>query len=189
MSADPNQSMPCGEFVSGHSRPVPRVRVRTRVISNNEFDDTSELAAERTNQSPSLAIEPPAQPGEYEVGYGKPPKTSRFQAGKSGNPRGRPKGSRSIATLINEALDKPITAKIGNRTVSMKRREALVHRVVEQALGGDLRAFALLMKLDPGGAIADAPSTSSDQGLSPEESSMLEGFLRRVAGDDGEASQ
>ena len=82
----------------------------------------------------------------YEVGYAKPPKHTRFQPGRSGNPRGRPKGSRSLATLVADALDKPITAKIGRSTVTMKRREALAHRLVEQALGGDLRAVALLLK-------------------------------------------
>jgi len=28
---------------------------------------------------------------DYEVGYGKPPKSRRFQPGVSGNPKGRPK--------------------------------------------------------------------------------------------------
>jgi hypothetical protein len=28
---------------------------------------------------------------KYEVGHGKPPKATRFQKGKSGNPKGRPK--------------------------------------------------------------------------------------------------
>ena len=29
--------------------------------------------------------------GDYEVGYGKPPKHSRFKPGQSGNPKGRPR--------------------------------------------------------------------------------------------------
>ena len=32
-----------------------------------------------------------AGPDDDKVGYGKPPKHSRFQPGRSGNPRGRPK--------------------------------------------------------------------------------------------------
>jgi hypothetical protein len=38
----------------------------------------------------------------YEVGYGKPPATTRFIKGKSGNPKGRPKGSRNQMPALNE---------------------------------------------------------------------------------------
>jgi hypothetical protein len=31
---------------------------------------------------------PQLMPGDYEVGYGKPPKHSRFRKGQSGNPKG-----------------------------------------------------------------------------------------------------
>src|SRR6202022_3261656 len=35
---------------------------------------------------------------EYDVGYGKPPKHTRFRAGQSGNPAGRRKGVRNLMT-------------------------------------------------------------------------------------------
>mgnify|MGYP001553671490 CR=1 FL=1 len=40
----------------------------------------------------------------YEIGYCKPPVGSRFETGKSGNPKGRPKGSISIKQAIERTL-------------------------------------------------------------------------------------
>jgi hypothetical protein len=36
---------------------------------------------------------------EYQVGYGRPPQHTRFPKGQSGNPKGRPKGSRALASI------------------------------------------------------------------------------------------
>ena len=38
--------------------------------------------------------------GDYAVGYGRPPKATQFKPGRSGNPRGRPKGAKSEDTMI-----------------------------------------------------------------------------------------
>ena len=55
-------------------------------------------------------------------GYGKPPKHTQFKPGQSGNPKGRPKGRRNLATEINEVLNAtvPITENGRPRKVTSR---------------------------------------------------------------------
>lgn len=48
----------------------------------------------------------------YEVGYGKPPKHTRYRKGASGNPAGRPKGQRNLATILAHALEEQIVIDV-----------------------------------------------------------------------------
>ena len=66
----------------------------------------------------------------------------RFQKGRSGNPNGRPKGSRNVATLACEAL-------------LDGQAEALTQKAIQMALAGDpvalgsvLTEYTLLAKID-----------------------------------------
>lgn len=86
--------------------------------------------------------------GAYEVGYGKPPVHSRFKKGRSGNPRGRPKGARDLHALIERGLDGKIIVIEGGRRREVTRREALVMRMLDAAMKGDHKAQQALLKID-----------------------------------------
>jgi hypothetical protein len=84
--------------------------------------------------------------GDYEVGYGKPPRHTQFKRGQSGNPRGRPSGSKNFATLLSEVLNEPVvvTEKGGRRR--MTKQQAIVTQLVNQSLKGNLPATKLLIE-------------------------------------------
>ena len=52
---------------------------------------------------------PSAPQADDAVGYGRPPRPTRFQPSRSGNPKGRPKGSKNFSTLFSEELAQPVT--------------------------------------------------------------------------------
>ena len=85
--------------------------------------------------------------GKYEVGFGKPPAGSQFKKGQSGNPRGRRKGSRNLKTdLLEELHDRIAVSERGKRR-TLTKQQALLKRLMQEALSGNLKATALLLQL------------------------------------------
>jgi hypothetical protein len=81
-----------------------------------------------------------AGPAQYKVGYKRPPVSTRFKAGRSGNPKGRPKGQRNFKVIIEEALNAPVLVREGDRKRHVKKAEAIVLRQLDSAMKGDGRA-------------------------------------------------
>jgi hypothetical protein len=94
------------------------------------------------------------------VGYGRPPKHSRFAKGRSGNPKGRPKGSPNVKTAIRKAMDRRVAVKIGKKTVKMNPIDAMAHRLVQQALDGNLKAMRELVEY---GGLKDEFATATQR--------------------------
>jgi hypothetical protein len=83
--------------------------------------------------------------GDYEVGYGKPPRHTRFSKGQSGNPKGRQRGSQNLSTLLREALNEPVVVTENGGRRKITKRQAFIKQMVNQALKGDLRAARILL--------------------------------------------
>jgi Family of unknown function (DUF5681) len=92
-------------------------------------------------------------PRDYQTGYKKPPLATRFKKGNRVNPRGRPPGSKNLATLLERALDAAADADAREAQGRLTKRELVVARLVERSAGADLAAtkllFELLRKVDP----------------------------------------
>lgn len=77
---------------------------------------------------------------EYEVGYGKPPKETRFKPGQSGNKKGRPKGSKNTLTCINEILNQKVAVTDEKGKVKKKtKRELLLTQIVNSGSKGNTK--------------------------------------------------
>ena len=84
---------------------------------------------------------------DNEVGYGKPPKHSQFKKGHSGNPRGRPRGAKNLATLVGQALDQKVSVSEQGRHRKVTKREAIITQLVNKSAQADLKATTILLGL------------------------------------------
>jgi Family of unknown function (DUF5681) len=116
--------------------------------------------------------------GHYKVGYGKPPKVKQFKRGRSGNPKGRPKGSRNLATDLAAELDEPITVREDGRSRRISKQRALIKSLMAKALQGDVRATAAMLALYAR-VITETPDDANEP-IDADELQILRRFAPRL---------
>ena len=79
-------------------------------------------------------MEPETQPTP-EVGYGKPPRTTRFQKGRSGNPRGRPRNRRKDIPY-DAVLGRMVTVRENGQDRRITAAEAFILQLTKKGLEG-----------------------------------------------------
>jgi|SRR5258708_4753494 hypothetical protein len=109
------------------------------------------------------------------IGYRRPPKNRQFQPGKSGNPNGRPKGTRNFKTDLREELSEIISFREGGHDFSISKQRALIKRLVSSAINGDARAIATVMSF----CARVLGDEGDDQQLSPEDREIIDTFSPR----------
>jgi hypothetical protein len=87
-----------------------------------------------------------SQPAEY-VGYRHPPTATRFKTGKSGNPKGRPKGSRPVGSILRDIIEQKVSVTEGGKTRKIPALEVMFRRLANDAMRSDQKAIKLLLSL------------------------------------------
>ena len=111
------------------------------------------------------------------AGYGRPPKDSRFKPGRSGNPRGRPKGVRNLRSDFNEVMTKRVRIREDGELRYVSRQEALLLSLCVKALQGDTRASGQLLARWAKTELHDAQPSQSNVTIN--DRVAVEDFLRR----------
>lgn len=96
--------------------------------------------------------------GKALVGYGRPPEKNRFQKGKSGNPKGRPRKTKpakidtgfgmgaTSAMILTEAF-RPVTIREGEKTFELPAIQAVLRSMGVSAMKGNRFAQKTLTEI------------------------------------------
>ena len=116
--------------------------------------------------------------------YRNPPEHTRFRKGQSGNPKGRPKGSRNFRTLIEDELEKTIEISENGKAVKLTKRQIIARKLVNEAATGNPRAWRELLPMISGS------NDDETVEIDPVSAAMIASYLARYhrgePGDDGD---
>jgi hypothetical protein len=113
----------------------------------------------------------------YPVGYGKPPKKCQFKPGQSGNPSGRPKGTRNFQVELLEELAELTTIQEADRNVTISKQRACIKALVAAAMDGNMRACDVVLSFC---ARCDSASSENEgEELASEDREIVDAFTAR----------
>jgi hypothetical protein len=125
---------------------------------------------------------------DYEVGYRRPPVAKRFKPGQTGNPRGKPRGDRSVKTILRTTLHEKIAIRTPRGIRKVSKIEALIQSMMNQALKGDAKARDQILRLaqDLGldSDMVSAFDASAIMARTDEDIALLERYLGPSASTD-----
>lgn len=110
----------------------------------------------------------------YRVGYARPPMHTRFKPGRSGNPRGRPRTRKNLASMAREVLQQPVAVMVNGRRKTVPALQAALQKLLARALkDGDPRALTAIIALSDRAGLTEAIVAEGAGELSADERDVL----------------
>jgi hypothetical protein len=114
------------------------------------------------------------------IGYGNPPERTRFEEGKSGNPRGRPKGTLNLATVLERTLREKVVINENGRRKTITKLEAAIKQLTNKAASGELKALQLLAALVRSAEERAMKAVAPNSTLDEVDEKIFLGILKRL---------
>jgi hypothetical protein len=116
------------------------------------------------------------------VGYKKPPRHRQFKPGRSGNPKGRPKGGKNFSTILDEELNVRVPVTENGKRKKISKQAAMIKQAVNKAISGDHKSTQMILnearqseELKHAGSVIAA-----EVSVSPEDQLVIDSIVRRI---------
>ena len=122
---------------------------------------------------------------DYEVGYKRPPKNTRWKKGQSGNRRGRTKGQLNLKTELLLELSETVSIREDGKPKKVSKLRAFLKGLTRDAIHSErgareLLASTIVRVLGPGGP-AEEPSHTDEN-----DRAIMAAYIKRQAPTEGE---
>lgn len=123
---------------------------------------------------------------DYENGYMKPPVDKQFQPGQSGNPKGRPKGTKNFYKLLDGILGQKIQMIQDGKQVKINKKTAILLQAANKAVKGDLKAIQTLFPHMLAADIKNEEHEKVISALSQDDQKIIEKYTKSLVGGEDE---
>lgn len=105
---------------------------------------------------------------------------SRYKPGQSGNPKGRPRGSKNKDTILREVLSQKVSVQQNGKTLKMNKLTVIITTLVNKAASGDLRAISELRPMIEKMEANHEATVKLSEELSVEDKEILRAYAERA---------
>lgn len=117
---------------------------------------------------------------DYEVGYGKPPRDTRFQKGHKGHKAVGPRKRKSLSDQLDRILAEKLTVKENGKPQRMAKEDVFLRQLVSRAISGERQASGAILAY-----LAQRQERAGPEDIRNTDDFLVAELLKMLGGDNG----